>query len=204
MKNIKWILVVLLTSNVFAKNLGVYGDTYPIIEDDLLEFIEHRIESMKQTGEWEKLQHNFKEDVRRNSERPAPVTQITHTNVKSIYFFDPSIILKQDLKDQSGRIFAKKGTHFNPLDLVSLRLPLLFIDGDDSAEIKWAKNLDEYYQHQIKIILVQGSIKEAVKTFQQKIYFDQKGHLTKHFHIKHVPAIVTQKDTRLRISEEVA
>ena len=49
-----------------------------------------------------------------------------------------------------------------------------------------------------------GSVQSQLKQFHRPVYFDQQGRLTTYFKITHVPAVVTQKDLLLQVSEETA
>ena len=85
----------------------------------------------------------------------------------------------------------------NPLDSVALRVPLLFLDGDDPAQIAWALRQDP----NAKLILVKGAPLELMKARQRRFYFDQGGNLTEKFGIRAVPARVRQNGRVLEVSE---
>lgn len=76
-----------------------------------------------------------------------------------------------------------------------------FFDADDVAEVKWVIALDKKLKGQDKLILVKGSLLTQEKIFTKPIYFDQAGHLTTHFGITRVPALVQQHGLQLKISE---
>ncbi|OHT22475.1 hypothetical protein A3Q29_21915 [Providencia stuartii] len=50
-----------------------------------------------------------------------------------------------------------------------------------------------------KVILTGGDIKVATEQLNTRIYFDQKGSLTRQLGVKYVPAVVTQEGERLKI-----
>ncbi len=206
----KWLLqyvlsffILTLTVSLFAEDVGVYGETYPILEEDFLQFIQKRIQIMQENGNWKKIQNQVQQKVKDHADRPILLSNITKATKKREWLFDPSITLSHDLKDHEGRVFAKQGTTFNPLKMVSLRNALIFFDGDDDKEVSWVKRKIAMFQSKTKLILVNGSISDSEKTFKQKIYFDQEGRLTQHFNIEHTPALVYQKDLLLKIEEFV-
>ena len=53
-----------------------------------------------------------------------------------------------------------------------------------------------------KIIFVDGSPFELMKTHQRRFYFDQGGKLTGHFGIRHTPALVEQRGEILMVTEQ--
>ena len=154
---------------------------------------------MQENGEWKKIQNQMQERAKTHADRPQELKQIIKATTRKEWLFDPSITLSHDLQDHEGRVFAKSGTTFNPLSIVPLRNVLLFIDSDDEKQMQWAQLKNREFNNQTKIILVKGSIINTEKSFHQKIYFDQEGRLTHHFHIEQVPAIVTQSTLQLKI-----
>jgi len=108
-----------------------------------------------------------------------------------------------DLKDHEGRVFQEKGTMVNPLEMHSLKCPLLFVDGDDSQQVAWAIRQHQAAEslHKPKIILVQGSPFELSKKLNLPIYFDQSGVLVKKLGISCVPARLYQQEKTLTIEE---
>jgi conjugal transfer pilus assembly protein TraW len=106
--------------------------------------------------------------------------------------------LTRDLEDHNGKIFAKKGERFNPLDRISMTRVILFFDGDEESHVKWAFSK----QQNACLILVKGSPLELQKRFDQPVYFDQQGSLVSKLGIKQVPAMVRQEQKILIISEE--
>lgn len=203
-------MFIIVTQAAYAKNpvlehdgtsLGVFGKTYSIQEDDLLDFILHRIQIMQQNGEWQKLQNQFRDNVSKHADRPQPVFNLAKATTSKSWNDDPSITVPYDLRDSDGRVFAKAGTTINPLKIITIHKALIFFDGDDKNQVMWADNLDRKLLGKSKLILVSGSVSDQVKQFQKAIYFDQEGKLTSKFHIHHVPAVVMQEGIHLRVTE---
>lgn len=194
-------MLLLISPIIFAKDLGVIGQTYPIQEEDFLQFILRRLQNMQINGEWQKLKNQFSDIVKKHAERPLPVVNISRTISQKSWNYNPSITLPYDLQDKEGRIFAKTGTIINPLKYISIHKPMLFFNGDDPKQVAWATKLNRLLNGQTKLVLVQGSIIEQEKLFHQPIYFDQEGKLTTRFHIQHVPAMAVQEELHLKISE---
>jgi conjugal transfer pilus assembly protein TraW len=185
----------------YAENIGVIGEVYPIAEEDFLTFIKNRITLIQKSGEWQLLENQFKENVKKHILRPTPIQTITHASTTRSWNYDPSITIPYDLKDATGRIITPAGTTVNPLKAISLSKILIFFDGDDEKEKAWVKKVDEGYHGKTKLILINGSISDNEKYFQKPIYFDQQGKLVNKFNIQHVPAIVQQNGLMLKISE---
>lgn len=114
--------------------------------------------------------------------------------------FDPTISVERDIADDKGRVIVAAGTRVNPLDTVLLRVPLVFLDGDDPEQLAWATR--RYASTKAKLILVRGAPLELMKARQRRFYFDQGGSLVKHFGIRAVPATVEQQGRLLIITEQ--
>ena len=78
-----------------------------------------------------------------------------------------------------------------------MRSELLFVDGDDAAQLTWALRQSPG----AKLILVNGAPLELMKARQRRFYFDQGGKLVARFGIGAVPARVRQHGRLLEISE---
>jgi conjugal transfer pilus assembly protein TraW len=190
-----------MTNIAYCKDLGVYGQTYLVQEDDLLDFILKRVKNMQTNGEWSRLQNQFRDNVANHADRPQPVKFMERATKDSSWNYDPTITVPYDLTNENGRVFAKAGQKVNPLRIVKLHSSLVFFDGDDEKQVSWIQNFLLTQKGKIKLILVAGSISVEEKKFKAQIYFDQEGRLTKRFLIRHVPAIVSQDGDTLKISE---
>ncbi|MGO4863318.1 hypothetical protein ACTP2L_07030, partial [Campylobacter jejuni] len=93
------------------------------------------------------------------------------------------------------------GQTVNPLDFVTMRQSLVFVDGDDPAQMDWATG--RYSDANAKIIMVNGSPIDAMTTRQRRFYFDQEGRLTGKLGVRHTPAIAQQDGRVVKLSEIV-
>lgn len=113
----------------------------------MLELITQRLQGLQQSGQWDKTMGEFKQRVIENSQRPAPVEGLHRAEKYAQRWFDPSIRLTEDLKDNEGRVFAHRGELINPLKTVPFMQTLYFINGDDPDQIarmkRRAGNADE-------------------------------------------------------------
>ena len=193
-------LMVVIVSTIFAKDLGVWGDVYPIEEEDLRDFISKRLDSLEKNGEMAKMQQTFIKNVTDHTLRPSPVSNLTTTDQPKILFYDPTFVLKHNIEDADGKVLFPIGTKVNPLDRVQLHSVMFFLNSDDKRQLIWAKKNAKNYQY-VKYVLVQGNIKEAGNALNNKVYFDQYGKLVHKLGILHIPCIVSQSEKRLKIQE---
>ena len=184
-----------------AQDLGVIGPVYPIAEPSLLEVILSKLREAEAAGILARLQQNTEARVKRGIEQPAPVTKITKTTKARSFYYDPSIVVPYAIADAEGKVIVTPGTKVNPLDTMSLSKALLFIDARDAAQVGRARNILDERGGKVKVILTGGSYLDLMRRWKRPVFFDQQGQLTTKLGIRHVPALVTQENTRLRIDE---
>lgn len=182
-----------------AVNHGQMGQTWPVIEPDLMSVIKARLDQAKADGKLDELNQQFADKVKARVMRPVPVSGVRRAEVARSWEFDPAIVVENDVRDHKGNLIAAAGQRVNPLQVSRLSKKLVFIDGDDAAQVEWA--MKHGPDDRAKIIFVNGSPFESMKTHQRRFYFDQEGKLTGHFGIRHTPALVEQKGDLLIVSE---
>ncbi len=183
-----------------GKDLGTFGELFPIEENNLIEVIQARLAKLQQAGTLDMHQRNIQQKIQKQVERPKAVEGITHTKEPRTFTFDPSITVMKDLKDHQGTVFYQKGQRVNPLETLALTKPLLFIDGDESSHLTWAFLMLK--RHPLaKVILVKGAPLQIMRDLDIQVFFDQFGKITHKLGIKQVPAIVTQEGMLLKIEE---
>lgn len=182
-----------------ARDFGVGGQTFPIIEPDLLATIESRLRRAEASGELARMNEVFARRVEAKVRRPDPVAGMTPARAPRSWDYDPTALIEQDIRDQKGNLIAAAGQRINPLDFVAIRQDLVFIDGDDQRELDWA--LARHADRGAKIIFVKGSPIDQMTARKRRFYFDQEGRLTGTFGIRHTPAVVKQTGRTMWVSE---
>lgn len=178
---------------------GRMGAIFPIIETDMLTVIATRLHTLGATGGIAQLQARMRDTAIASVRRPTLVAGLSPAQERREWLFDPSFVLQQDVIGANGERIAAKGTRVNPLDLVPLQTDLVFVDGRRTAELDWATR--HWKPNEAKVIFVAGSPFDAMKPFQRRFWFDQRGALVARFGIRHTPAVVTSADQHLQIAE---
>lgn len=195
------ILCAFITKATYANDLGVMGETYPILEMDFLDFIQSRIEQVQKNGQWQALQNRATQSAISYRNRPPRVAGITRARETKNWKYDPSIVLDHDVISPDRKMIAAAGTRVNPLNFITVTKTLIFYDSDDETQVEWVLEQDKKLNGKDKLILINGSVLDQEKRFKKPIYFDQSGKLTSRFGITHVPAVVYQEETVLRVAE---
>lgn len=182
-------------SKIEIKDYGIRGHIFPIIEESLLAVIMAKLQTVKHNGNLEKMQEEFQNKVKQKISRPTLVGDLAKASTNRSWYYDPSFMQKTDIKDHTDTVIVKAGTKVNPLERVSWGEQLIFIDGDDEQQVKWAKSRIG------KLVLTKGNPIELAQGLNKQVFFDQGGILTTRFKIKAMPAIIEQEGGLLKISE---
>lgn len=207
----------LLENQVFAKDLGSYGKTYPIIEADIEQEIARKLSIYQENGELEKFQKNYQKEVTKQIKNPNRVSGITDAVENRSRTFDPTIYLEEDIAMPKGgieeakknpelieyEVLHKAGTAINPLNYMLFNEPLIFVDGNNEEQLKYARDYQDKNQL-AKIILIDGSPGfKKINGKEYQYFFDQWEAYSQRFKIVRVPSVVYQKegDSVLTINE---
>lgn len=205
MKRVRDMIILLAASlgmatPALARDYGQQGAVWPVVEPDLLAQIHARLAHLEKTGETARLNEELKRRTIARVNRPEPVAGLGAATAGRSWRFDPTITVDRDIADEKGRVIIAAGMRVNPLDTVPMRAPLVFLDGDDPAQLAWAAR--RFGATRAKLILVRGAPLELMKARQRRFYFDQGGSLVKHFGIRAVPATVEQQGRVLLVTEQ--
>lgn len=176
---------------LLAQDFGTYGTTFSIDEDDLIVVLQERL---KKTQYDESKKMEIQKVLTKAVEEPKGKI-LPRANIRRCFDFDPTLLVKEEVKDQNGELIIRKGMKVNPLDSSTLAEQLLIFDANDPKQILWAKNIHGIW------ILTNGSPLELEKQENRPVYFDQAGYLTTKLGITSLPAIVTQEDKKLKVEE---
>ena len=192
-------VLFLMSQDASARDYGQQGAVFPVIETDLLSVIQNKLTSMQASGALDRANKELAARTEARVKRPRPVKGILVASQSRSWIHDPTITVEQDLRDGRGRVIVARGTRVNPLDTVPLRQRLVFLDGDDPAQVAWA--MGKTTALNAKLILVRGSPFTLMKAEQRRFYFDQSGTLTTKFGVRAVPAVIEQAGRTLKVSE---
>ncbi len=189
---------------VFETDLGVVGPTYDIREPDLLEEIQAKLQAKQASGELARMQEEGRKRAMASVREPKAVEGVSKTMVAKTRFWDPSIVIQENVVDEKGRVLIPKGTVANPLDHMQMSKSMLFFDARDPDQVAYARQALAKVGSTVTPILVGGAVIDLMKQWKTRLYFDQQGRLVKKFGIKQVPAWVYQEGRVMRIDEVLA
>ena len=181
-----------LSAPLSAKDLGVRGAAWPVVEPDLLAEIEARLTTMRRSGELARFEAEARERARSRLEEPEPVPGIAPARRDRSRSFDPSITVDRDIRAHDGTLIAAAGTRVDPFAYAPLTRDLLFVDGRREVEIAWALA----HGRPSKIVLLAGRPLDLARRHGRPFHFDQGGRLAARFGIAATPSLVRREDIR--------
>lgn len=111
-------------------NLGEYGNTYEITEENLLVTIQKRIQNIDGEKQIQNAIDNFWKD--------KTMHRLPEAQASNSFLVDPSITVQEDIRTPNGTIIARAGQRLNPLDKVPFPRVGLVFDGTDEDQLEWA------------------------------------------------------------------
>lgn len=182
-----------------ARDVGNFGPVWPIEEPDFLAEIIGRLKAMEADGGLAKMEKEMQDRTRAYVERPRGTDTLPTVQQARSFTVDLSIRLDQDLSDQNGVVFAAAGTVVNPLAHSAFRKTILFIDGDDPAQVDWA--IGQGDETNSLIVLARGAPLELMRKHGRRFWFDQDGIMIGRFQIAALPSRVTRADPVMLVEE---
>lgn len=180
----------LFVTCLFSKDLGIQGQTFPIEEKNLIDFMKCK------TALHEEDLKRHTEEIEKYIQNPSPIEGIGKATEKRSSYYDPTFTVEEEVA-LDDKIVAKAGDRINFLETTDLPGGMLFFDGTDPAQVAWAKKEPSDF----KWVLIKGSPIALEEQEERSVYFDQFGMLTSQFKIKNVPAKVAQSGAYLLIEE---
>lgn len=177
-----------------SKDLGVVGHTFGIVELNMIDWMKAKMNHLSETGELDKINKEFSDNVKKHAVRPVPVPGISTTTNPRTFTIDPTITVEKNIYGADGQIVVPKGKVVNPFKELKhpYRWKWAFIDADDYRQINWVKRVISKYPDSTKVVLVNGDISKANSELSHYVYFDQGGYYTDKLSIKHVPTLAKE------------
>jgi conjugal transfer pilus assembly protein TraW len=194
-------LLCALCLHAMAARAAALGPTYPIVEPDMIEEMKRKLEAEQRSGALQKKLEDSRQRAVASIQNPPAVAGLSRALRRRTSYFDPTLIIHQDIVGPDGTVFARRGQQVNPLDQVAWSKTWLFIDARDPDQVREAKRFLGETGVAAKVVLVGGSYRDTAKLLERYVYYDQAGAYTRKFGITTVPATVRQEGRRLRIDE---
>lgn len=209
-KKIITLLFAFTSLSSLAEDLGSFGQTYNK-DNDGSKQIQDLMRQKQQSGELDQFWKNYRQKTLGQIMHPdslnMPVSYKQHQELRDLKF-----VLPQDYRDQNGHIVASKGTVIEPLKISPMTHGLIFIDGNDQAQVEYAIALGR--SKPFKIVLTAGSPYDLRMKYQGQswegsnnipFYFDQRKIIINSFNqlygvnLNTVPVAISQQGDQLLV-----
>ncbi len=193
MKSPAAIFLLIACLSVQAKDLGVQGNTWPIVEQDIRQLM---VEQAAKT-DWSEAQEGVKRAAEsyldRLPKRRLPLVDKTQTS-----WMDPSIELSSDIqapvKQPDGtivwQVLAAKGTRVNPLHQTRPVTAMFLFDGSDEAQLRLAQRLIAREPNRLVFVEAgEGSLKQSSEALSRAVFHASDAMLAR-FQVKYLPTLI--------------
>jgi hypothetical protein len=191
-------LAVALVAPVQAKDLGVEGQIFEPIEEDMRIMLMRLLARQDWSGAAQDL-----EDSARSYTKNLPAYFLSRADKTETVWKDVGIVVTEDIflpwvDWQNGSVFeptqklaVQKGTYLNPIaKLPAAAIERLFIfDATDPEQLSFAKELMKLDIPQLNFMLVAGDVGELSKEMNRPVYHPTPTMLEK-FHVSKVPTVI--------------
>lgn len=192
-KQLFGLLLVSCSVWAVAKDLGVQGQVWNIVERDMRELM---MESAAK-ADWDKVQQETKNNAEQYLNR-LPKRVLPTVARDSLRWIDPSIVVPQDIqapvKQANGQlawqVIVPKGRKVNPLEHVRPTTALFFYDGGDKAQLELVRALSRSVPDYFMFIESgRGEIKEASNLLGRPVFHANDALLAR-FEVSNLPTMV--------------
>ena len=181
-------------------DLGARGQTYPVTEIDMLEAFQQKAREF----DWEGWKKRAGEDYWKKT----AFTELARATVHRVREIDPTVVVPKDIVTPDGKVIARAGDSFNPLESVGFHQTLVIYDATDPAQVAFARQaLADARGGKVKLITTsvdreKGADGYVDMEFEMKhpVYMLNTA-VRDTFHLERVPSTVTATKNRFVITE---
>ena len=175
------------------KNLGVVGETYPVVEPDVVAELKEEAAKKNRFGDNEFLE-------RMKTYQPEDIHHLPRVIMDRTFLVDMTYTIDRDLLDGDGEVIYPRGFTFNPLDYVSFSGGMLIIDSSDLSQLKWFKETPYADNYRVRLLLSDGYAYKLIEQLKRPVFY-LTDEIAGRLQLSAVPSLVIQKDDKLQVRE---
>ena len=189
------IVAISMSAEIWAKDLGKYGATYPVIEEDAIGQLKKAIAGY----DWVKFTNKQKEKIR--NFKPKDLMDLPVAKENKVFNVDMTGTIKEDIIGRDGEVVYPKGYKYNPMEYVFMRRIIVFINGSDEKQIEWYKQSPYPADMRTMLLITDGSYLNVRKKLKALTVYYANKEIIERMGIKAVPSVAVQKGTELEVRE---
>lgn len=191
------ILILLCMPSVvapaLAKDVGTFGNTYPIVEKDALTETQERAAQI----DWKKVLDRKKLE---KYQGPADRISLPRAKRDRVHTVDMTYVTEIDVPDGRGGILYPAGYRFNPLDYLTYPKTIIVINGNDPAQVKWFKESGYSGRVDVMLMITEGTFAAISKQVNCNLFY-ANAQIINRFQLHALPSIVRQKGRVMEVAE---
>lgn len=193
------IILVILVSvispiTLLAKDLGNYGATYTIIEEDAIVQMKKAIAKY----DWDKFEKKQIEKIKKF--KPKDLVDLPAAKEDKVFSIDMTYTLQEDIIGRDGVVIYPRGYQYNPMEYVFMRRIVVFINAKDTRQMEWYKNSPYPDDMRTMLLITDGSYLYVKNKLKTSVYYANR-EIIERMGIKAVPSVAVQKGTELEVRE---
>lgn len=167
---------------------GASGPVYEAAEEDMLEALEEKAKESLRSGEWGREMAKIRERAMLAADRPEglPLPRSTR-RTKTV----------EPLPDRLPEGHPLKAA------FADFERRYLLVDATDPRSLRWAKETlagtDPQRLRTLRVVLTNGSVREAGQSLGTRVWFDARGALSRRFGLTAQPALVTLSEKAITV-----
>lgn len=163
-----------LSVGVHAVNLGIQGKTWDVGERDIREIIAEQIAK----ADWDSVQDELVESAKSHTANLMP-NELPAASETRTRWIDPSITVKEDvyapIEQEDGsyawEVIVPAGSKVNPLSHVTPIDNMLFFDGRDPEQVKFALDAQRNHIYDLVLVMTAGDPGALSDHIQRPVYY---------------------------------
>lgn len=193
-KTVMLLITLLVADPLHAavKELEAAGETYPILEENMLDELKQQVMKADQ----------LRDEIRKQigAYQPGSIPHLPRTAKVRTFTVDMTYTVEEDITDGAGRVIYPKGFRFNPLKYVSMPGGLLVIDGDDTQQVEWFRNSPYSHDRRIRLLISNGHASDLIDMLKRPVFYLTED-IARRLQLAAVPALVIQQEQMLQVHE---
>ncbi|MDH5543687.1 MAG: hypothetical protein OEY64_12065 [Nitrospinota bacterium] len=186
-----------LHSIAATQDLGTYGKTYPIKEEDAMVEMKRAAASI----DWEKFYDKKKTAEKIKNFRPKGMEYLPRAEKDSKRHIDITYTWNgPDIVDDKGTVIYPSGYSFNPFNFLDFPGKIVVIDGDDPEQVDWLKKSGYLKNSSVTLLLSGGSYYDLGKELGRPLFYAFPEVAAK-LGLKAVPSVVEQDGILMQVTE---
>ena len=185
-------VLLMLSHQTYAKDLGTVGKTYPIAERDSLSELEdraRRIDTKKMLAK-----------VNPEKYRPGNLKNLPRASKARTYQVDMTYTVQEDIPDGKGGILYPRGYTFNPLNYMPFRKTLVVINGIDRQQVEWFAGSRFKSDPTVMLLLTDGASGDVQRRVRRPVFYATEP-IVNRFRLSAVPSVIRVKGSNMEVEE---